>query len=120
MGSPRRINFAKASKKIVLRKLEVAFKNCSGRCALPEIPYTLFKKAIDSEVGEIVSPFRINRVIKNSDSNEGYVHSILVYGVLPGGANFSCYTDRPIDRRGNFIEPSQLSKERGDWPRSNI
>ncbi|MDP3026500.1 MAG: hypothetical protein Q8N63_02240 [Nanoarchaeota archaeon] len=119
MSSLKIINFAKATKKIVLEELEIAFKNSQG-CAPPEIPYALFKRAIDSGVGEIVSPFRINSPIEHPTPNERYVHSVLVNDILSGGANFRCYTHRPINKKGNFIEPSQLPKDPCNWPKSNI
>lgn len=119
MSSSKIINFAKATKKNVLRELEIALENSLG-CAPPEIPYALFKRAIDSGVGEIVSPFRINGSIEHPTPNERYVHSVLVNDILLRGANFHCYTNRPINKSGNFIEPSQLPEDPCNWPKSNI
>ncbi len=107
------INFAKATRAAVLQSLEDALRDCPG-CAPPEISYTLFKRVIDSGVGEIVSPLRINREAKDSLQDKKYVHSLSVNGIC-----FSCYSYRPIDREGNFIDPSQLPESQFDWPKTS-
>ena len=93
------INFAKTTKKTILEALESALEQSPG-CGLPEIPYELFKRAIDAGIGEIVSPMRINQ--KQGD-NRTYRHTILV-----NGYNYQCYAAKPIDMSGNFIEPSEI------------
>ena len=109
---PKIIRFTEATKKVVLGELEKALKNNQG-CSLPEIPYILFKKAIDSGVGKIASPMRINQEIKDPTGNEKYWHTMCANNL-----NYGCFAAKPIDMSGNFIEPSEI-QTMGDWLREN-
>jgi len=96
------INFAKASRRTILKALESALEDSLG-CGLPEIPYALFKKAIDSGVGEIASPMRINQEIENPTNDAKYRHTMCA-----NGFNYRCSAAKPIDMSGKFIEPSEI------------
>ena len=114
---PRITNFTEASKEVILKELERILEDSLG-CAPPRISYELLKGAIISGVGEIVSPFRMNGLVSDTEPQK-YLHSIVVYMPPQREINFRCYTDNPIDKNADFIDISQLSRDPFDWPETS-
>ena len=97
MGS----NSIEARRQQVLEGLAEAVKKSNG-CTLPEIPYELFKQAINLGIGSAVSPLRINEETDDPNAYKRYRHT------MRADYNYQCYAPHPIDMSGNPIEPSEI------------